>query len=154
MAGLQAIRTALAAVIQAAVPGVNVSAYHPQQVNAPQIVIDVQPQAEVWATLEGAVDFELRVVLMASVAEDVSGQSLLDSWLDSSAQGSVVAAITQNPRLQVPAGSGPPACDYAVITRIGVPGGAASRGGYSVLDWAGVPYLGTNIMVEVAANLP
>lgn len=157
MAGLQVIRNALAAVIQAGVgTGVNVSPVHVSQVNTPQIVIDVQPQVEVWMTLEGAVDYELRVILLASAAEDLSGQAQLDTWLDSSAAGSVVAAINQNPRLivQPPNGTGQPVCDYCVLTRIGVPGGAASRGGYSILDWAGVPYLGTNLMVEVAANLP
>lgn len=148
MATLEAIRTALANVISAAVTNANVSPVYVQQVNPPQIVIDVQPQVEVWATLEGAVDYLLRVILIAGAGEDASAQALLDGWIDPNGPGSVVAAINQNPRLTQ---AGQPTVSYTAVTRIGVPGGAASRGGYGIVQWAGVDYFGTNILVEVLA---
>lgn len=148
MASLTAIRNALASVIEAAVPNVNVSPFYVAQVNPPQIVIDTLPLVEEMATLDGSADFGLRLMLLASPADEPSGQALIDGWIASSGQGSVVAAIQANPGLVVNAVRN---VDYCVIQRIGGAAGAA-RGGYGLIDWAGVQYVGTMIMLEIAAS--
>lgn len=149
MANLGTIRQALASVLTAAVPNVNVSPYYVQQVNPPQFVIDTLPLVEEFVTLDGSVDFGLRIVLIASLGEDASGQSLLDGWTASDGAGSVVAAIEANPRLVV---NSVPACDYCVVTRVGAPGAAGGRAGYGLIEWGGVPYLGTQVLLDIAAS--
>lgn len=148
MANLTAIRNALASVIQAAVPGVNVSPFYVAQVNAPQIVIDTLPLVEEFATFEGSVNFGLRVMLLAGTGDEASAQTLIDGWIASDGAGSVVAAIQGNPGLVVNSVRN---CDYCVIQRIGGAAGAA-RGGYGLIDWAGVLYVGTMIVLEIAAS--
>lgn len=144
MANLTTIRNALAAVISAALPNVNVSPFYVQQVNPPQIVIDTLPLVEEYATFDGSADFGLRLMLLASAGDDASGQGVLDGWLASDGAGSVLAAIQANPRLNN-------TVDYCVIQRVGGGAGAA-RGGYGLIDWAGVLYVGTMVFLEIAAS--
>ena len=145
MTGLANIRAQLQSVIQAAVPALNVYQFYVENPTPPCAIIETAPGVvEAFATLDGGMDFQLRVVLLAGATYEQDAQALLDGWLDSTAAGSVVAAIQQNGRLNG-------AANYCVISRVGsAPAGGALHG-YQLVEWGGLQYLGTNIMLDVGA---
>jgi hypothetical protein len=142
MASLTAIRTALAATV-ANVTGLRTSAIYTGQINPPMAVVVPQPGQDLtFATIDGAVDYNLLVALMVSYTEDASSQALLDSYIDAGSQvsvnTSVLAAIRANPTLGGLA-------DFAVVNAVL---------GYGLRDWGGQQYLRADIMVQVAAHEP
>jgi hypothetical protein len=138
VADLAAIRQALATAL-GGIAGLRVSPVFQAQVNPPQVIIMPQPrQALRFDALGGAVSYPLRIILLASYTEDASSQALMDSYLASSGASSIAAALAANPTL-----SG--AVDYCNMDTVT---------GYGLMEWAGQQYLGSQILLTVAAKTP
>lgn len=142
MADLQAVREALAAVLRGVGPagkGIRASADMLGTVNPPQAVVTPAPgsnwQQQTTDPVPSGV-YSLRVTVLAGIGDSKSGDQLLGVYLSSSGPGSLLAAISASPDLGG-------ACDWAVVRSVS---------GYGWIDWAGVTYLGANIMVEVGVS--
>jgi hypothetical protein len=134
MASVSALRVALANTI-AAVPGLRVSPTYISVVNPPQAVVMPSPGSIVeWVALGDVVNYNFRVPVLVTYAEDASSQAALDALLDESSSTSVLSVLRANPTL-----SG--ACSWAIPTSVST---------YGLMEWAGVQYFGTNFMVTVA----
>jgi hypothetical protein len=126
MASVSALRVALANTI-AAVPGLRVSPTYISVVPSPGSIVE-------WVALGDVVNYNFRVPVLVTYAEDASSQAALDALLDESSSTSVLSVLRANPTL-----SG--ACSWAIPTSVST---------YGLMEWAGVQYFGTNIMVTVA----
>jgi hypothetical protein len=121
------------------ISGLRVSADYLPSVNPPAAIIMPQPrQALRFDALGGSVSYLLRVILLGSYTEDTSSQALMDGYLASTGPASIAAILAANPTL-----SG--ACDYCNMDTVN---------GYGLMDWAGQQYLGTQILLTVAASTP
>lgn len=139
MADLAAIRTALANTLQTALPGppqLRVSSVSVGQINPPEAVIMPQTsQGLRFDTFDGGVTYAIRIALLVGMADDVSSQALLDSYLSTTGSFSIAAALKTNPRL-----SG--AVEYCNMDGFR---------GYGLMDWGGVTYTGSQLTLTVMA---
>lgn len=144
MASIAALRQQIANVIAAAVPALTVYPTYVENPTPPCALVETAPGVvEAFATFDGSMDFQMRVVLLLSAASVGDSQIALDGLVDSSAAGSVLAAISANGRMNG-------TCQYCIPTRVGsAPAGGALHG-YQLVEWAGLQYLGTNIVLDVA----
>jgi hypothetical protein len=135
MADLGAIREALATQIST-VPGLRVSATYVSVVNPPAAVIMPQPgQIIQFMTMDGLINYNLRIILLVTMASDTSSQEEMDDLMSTTGLGtSVLDAINADPSL---GGSVAWALPSTMTT-------------YGLIEWAGVQYFGTNILVTVA----
>jgi hypothetical protein len=138
MASLTAVREALATALSG-ITGLRVSPIYLGTVNPPAAIIMPQPrQALRFDALGGSVSYLLRIILLGSYTEDSSSQALMDGYLASTGSTSIAAALAANPTL-----SG--ACDYCNMDTVN---------GYGLMEWSAQQYLGTQILVTVAASTP
>lgn len=138
MADLGAVRTALAATLTSAIPGMRVSATFVSQVNPPAVIIMPQPRQVLrFDTLGGGVSFLLMAQLLATYAEDSGSQAQVDAWIGTGTQ-SIAAAIAANPTL----GGVVDSCNLDTI------------GQYGTIEWAGQVYMGARCMITVMARTP
>ena len=139
MAGIQEIRTALAAQIDAAGTGLRVSTYAQGSISPPAAVI--LPSQGTFTDYDvsfeqGVATYEMRVVLLVSEGSDRAGTELLDSFLEPTGALSIRAIIAADPKLGG-------VVHYAV---------AKSVQRYGMLEWAGLQYLAAEVLVEVGAD--
>lgn len=138
VADLQACRNALAAAL-GAIPNLRVFADYQSQINPPTAIIVPQPQQALrFDALGGSVSYLLRIILLGSYTEDVSSQALMDSWLATTGSSSIAAALAANPTLGG-------VVDYCNMESVR---------GYGLMEWAGQQYLGSQILLTVAAQTP
>lgn len=137
MAGLDAIRQALAATLRQ-VAGLNVSADYVSQVNPPQAVIFPQPGQDVqFATLDGAVNYNLTVVLLQPWNDEVAAQQAMDALLDDGPGASPAASVLKCLRVNPTLGG---VVAFAVPTSVHA---------YRIGDWAGENYHRCDLLVQV-----
>lgn len=137
MADLNAIRQALASVLQTALPNLRVSADFQAAPTPPAAIIMPQPQQALrYDAMGGAVSYLLRIVLLGSYTEDASSQALIDSYLSTTGANSIHQVLLGNPRLGG-------AVDYCNMERVN---------GYGLMEWAGQQFLGTQIPLTVAVT--
>lgn len=137
MADLNAIRQALASVLQTALPNLRVFADFISAPPLPAAVITPQPQQALrFDAMGGAVTYPLRIMLLGSYTEDNSSQVLIDSYMSTTGPNSIDAVLKANPTLGG-------AVDYCNIDRVN---------GYGLIEWAGQQYLGTQFMLSAAAT--
>lgn len=146
MASLNAIRGALAAALNGVGPpgqGIRASADMLASVNPPAAVVTLPPGTSLaWQTMGSAgqppaAQFTLRVAVLAGGAgEQAAGDQLLDTYLATTGDGSLLAALAANPRLGG-------AVEWAVAQAIR---------GYGWVEWAGIPYLGAYLDVLVGVS--
>ena len=137
MATLTEIRDALAAQISALVPGLRTAATVPATINPPVAVITPNPAALInyLEVLSSTVaTWTMRVYIIVGTVSDRSAQTMLDAFLAPTGGSSVPAAINSDPTLGG-------VVEYAVPT-------AAQR--YGELQYAGIAYLGCEILVDVS----
>ncbi len=137
MATLTEIRNALAAQIDALVPGLRTAATVPGTVNPPVAVITPNPAAlinylEVMGS--GLATWTMRVYIIVGTVSDRSAQAKLDGFLSPTGEASIPAAVNADPTLGG-------VVEYAVCT-------TAQR--YGEIVYAGVSYLGCEILVDVS----
>jgi hypothetical protein len=138
MASLASVRQALATAL-GVIPGLRVSPVYQSQINPPAAIIMPQPRQSLrFDALGGTVSYLLRIVLLGSAVEDTSSQALMDGYLATTGTSSIAAALAANPTLS---GS----CDYCNMETVN---------GYGLMEWAGETYLGTQILLTVAATTP
>lgn len=138
MADLQACRQALASAL-GVIQGLRVSADFQAQINPPAAIIMPQPQQALrFDALGGSVSYLLRIVILGSYTEDASSQTLMDGYLASTGASSVAAVLAANPTL----GGVVDFCNMDSVR------------GYGLMEWAGQQYLGSQIMLTVAAKTP
>ncbi len=138
MADLGAICAGLAATI-GTIPGLRVSPVFTANVNPPQAVImPVTGQGLKFDTLDGAVSYAIRVVLLVEFGQDSSSTAALNGYISTTGANSLSQVIKNNPRL---AG----VYDYVTMDSIR---------GYGLMEWSGTQYLGTTAMLTVMAATP
>jgi hypothetical protein len=142
VADLAAVRAALAGVLRGIGPpgkAIRASADMLGSVNPPQAVITPAPGASWQQQTTDPVPsgvYSLRVTVLAGIGDNKSADDLLGAYLSTSGRASLLAAISADPSLGG-------ACDWAVVRSVS---------GYGWIDWAGVTYLGANIIVEVGVS--
>lgn len=84
-------------------------------------------------TTDGNVTYYVRVVLLVAESNNKAGTNLADKYIAPDGAYSVAAAIDADPTLG-------DVVEYALVT---------SAGDYSILEWAGIPYLAVHFEIEV-----
>jgi len=130
---LTAVRDALAAYLSANISGLRSVASRLGDINVPCAV--VMPETGLFAdyqvSMDGQVDYHLRVIVLASAGDSETGQDVLDGYLATSGSGSVWAAVRADPTL-----GGVVA--YAQVVQ---------ATGYGLMNFSGVDYLAASIIV-------
>lgn len=137
LANLDQLRADLAAYLTTALPLIEVHAFVRGSINPPAIVVTPSPGPflDYRVTLDDSLNYTMRLVLLASMADAETGTAQLDGMLDFTGPTSIVAALERDPTL---GGT----VDFAIPT-------VAQR--YGALAFGGVEYLGCELMVDVAA---
>jgi hypothetical protein len=136
MADLSSIRAALAATLKQGIPSLNTYRDFIAVPITPAAIIMPQPQGGLaFRTLDGAVDYALRIALLVTYGEDISSQTALDAYLSTGGPESVLDVIYRNPRLGGEV-------DFCWIETFR---------GYGLTEWAAQQYLGTNLSVMIMA---
>lgn len=137
MADPTAICAAAAAQI-AARTGITAFGKAPGQVNPPMIiVIPGNPVITYGVTLDGEVNMNLRIVALASAANDDTGQLAVNAYIATSGQLSVPAAMGADPTL---GGT----VEFAEVTTVTQ---------YGLIDYSGQQYFGATFNCQVGAHL-
>lgn len=140
MSSLNSVRQALATTLANNITGLSVSADYVEQVNPPQAVIFPQPGQEVqFATMDGAVDYLLTVVLLQSWNDPLAAQQAMDALLDDGPGASPTASVLKCLRVNNTLGG---SVAWAVPLQVRA---------YRVGEWAGQTYLRCELLVQVAA---
>lgn len=139
MADVSTIRAALASQITT-VTGMRTLAEAKDQISPPvAVILPGQPFVQYGITMDGAFTVNLRVLVVISDAPpDEKVQRALDAYLGSGAgvtASSIANAIRQDPTL----GGAVHFCEVLTV------------GGYNRLEYAGVPYFGARIEVQIGA---
>lgn len=131
---LTALRQAVATQLQAQIPGLRVVTSRLGDINPPCAVIAPQtgPVAEYQVSMDGQVDWHLRIVMVASVADSTSGQDILDPYLSVTGPQSIWAAIRADTSLGGMVG-------FAIVT---------AADGYGVMNINGVDYLAVSFTLD------
>jgi hypothetical protein len=128
-------RAALAATLTAQIPGLRVVITRLGQVNPPCVMI--LPGTGTFATyqvsMDGQVDWVLRVVVVAAMANSESGMDVLDPYLSVTGPNSIFAAVRADYTLGGQVG-------YAVVTE---------ASGYGEMFIVGENYLTAHLLVEI-----
>lgn len=137
LANLDQLRADLAAYLTTALPTLEVHSFARGSINPPAIVVTPSPGPflDYRVTFDNALNYTMRLVLLASMADAETGTAQLDAMLDFTGPASIVAALEADPTL---GGT----VDFAVPT-------IAQR--YGALAYGGVDYLGCELMIEIAA---
>jgi hypothetical protein len=133
-------RDALAATIDAGVPGLRTASTVPPSVSPPVAVVTPNPAQLVDYGIVmsngGLVVYQLRVYIIVGSVSDRTAQAKLDGYISPSGEASVPAAIAADPTLGG-------AVEWAVCT---------SAQKYGELVYSGVSLLGCEILVEVSTT--
>lgn len=87
-----------------------------------------EQEGDCHADMDGSVDLTLTYRLAVARQEDESSQALLDTYLSTGGDNSIVDAIESDDRFTV-----------------------AGFSGYSIFEWAGTPMYGVELTIEVLA---
>lgn len=139
MTTLSECRDALAATIDAAVPGLRTAATVPGTINPPVAIVTPNPAAlinyqEVMSS--GLAVYTLRVYIIVGAVSNRESQTLLDGFISPTGPASVPAAIAADETLGQ-------TVEWAVCTQ-------ANR--YGEVVYAGISYLGVELLVEVSTT--
>lgn len=127
------VRAALATAL-AAIPGLNTYAESAEQVNVPAaIILPVQGTFLRYATMDGALEFTLRAVLVVGRTDSSGGQALMDPFLAVTGPQSVLACLQANPTLGG-------VVSYANL---------AEATGYGPVAVGAIDYLGCHLIVSI-----
>jgi len=135
MASLSALRDGLKTRL-ATISGLRVHDTIPGQVNGPAAVVELEAISYDSAMARGADDYVFVVRLVVGTAVDRVGQDKLDGYLAGSGVSSIKAAIEADESLGGIAG----------------PTQVASVRSYGLIEYAGVTYVGAELIVEVTAS--
>lgn len=135
MAALSALKAGLAARL-ATITGLTAYSREPGSINGPAAVVELEEIAYDSTMSRGSDDYVLLVRLFVPMAENDVAQSTLDSYLDSSNSKSVKAVVEAEATLGGVA-------DYARVSSVR---------DYRIREFAGVPCVGVEILVEVCAS--
>jgi hypothetical protein len=137
MATLSQLRGGLAARLGTITSLKGVYKESPGQVETPGAVIRSGSPFIIYGTsvADGSHDYTFSVLLLVSIAQGAPSQEVLDPYLDPTGTDSVVAAIEADSDLGG-------VCDSAAVTQVVNAG---------LVSWAGVDYLGAELLVSVLA---
>lgn len=131
------IRNALGAQIGANAQGLRDATTVPDEINPPVCV--VRPSRgkviDYQETFDGGQHFYFEAVVLAAVGATRAAQTLLDGFLSPTGAASVLQAVQKDPTLGG-------VVSWAAVTQ---------AQGYGLVQWAGVDYLGSTLIVEVMA---
>jgi hypothetical protein len=129
-----AVRAALAAALTSKI-GLRATANRFQQVNPPMAV--VMPQTGTFirysATMDAETDYSLRVIMLVSEGDSLSGQDLLDGYLSPSGTSSIYAAVQADPTLGG-------VVSYAAVIEATA---------YGLMNFQGIDYLAAHLTVSI-----
>lgn len=135
-----AVRQALADTLTASVTNPDGSALRAtanrfQQINPPMAVVMPVTGSFIRysVTTDTETDYTLRIILLVSEGDSVSGQDLIDGYLSASGSQSVYAAIQGNSTLGG-------AVSFAAVTEVT---------GYGLMNFSGIDYLACHIIVNI-----
>ena len=133
-ASFPAVRQALADTLTARI-GLRATANRFAQINPPMAVI--MPQTGTFirysTTMDAETDYSLRVIMLVSEGDSLSGQDLLDGYLSPSGASSIYAAIQAAPTLG------------GVVSFAAVIEAAA----YGLMNFQGIDYLAAHLIVNI-----
>lgn len=122
----------------AAQTGITAYGYAPGQPNPPMIiVIPGNPVITYGVTLDGEVNMNLRIVALASAANDDTGQLAVNGYIATSGTTSVPAAMLADPTLGA-------TVEFAEVTTVTQ---------YGLIDYSGQQYFGATFNCQVGAHL-
>lgn len=137
MVAIPAVRAALAAQVTAQIPGLRNAPTVPGQISPPMAV--VRPArgtvVDYQETFDGGMTIFMEIVILVAMGNDRTGQTNLDGYLQPTGATSVFAAVQKDPTL------GGVVADAHVT----------HAQGYGLIDYAGVEYIGSTLIVEVMA---
>lgn len=137
MADVTALRDALAARINTAIPALRAAETIIGQVSPPvAVILPGNPVITYQETMDGSSTVNLRVLLLVSQADDRTAQLQLDSYLASAGPSSIKAAIEADETLG-------DTCDYAVAKQVTQ---------YGIIAYGGQDYMGAHMTVEIGAR--
>jgi hypothetical protein len=128
-------RTALANTLTH-VTNLRASAIYTSVVNPPMAIVLPSTGGMIqWVAMGNVVNYMFRVPLLVTYAEDSSSQAQMDAYLNAAGAvgDSALEAIHQDPSL-------------GGTVAMAIPTSVSS---YGLIEWAGVQYFGTNILVTV-----
>ena len=119
----------------ATISGLRATANRFQQINPPCAV--VMPQTGTFIsysrTFDGETDYNLRVILLVSEGDSLSGQDLLDPYLSVTGSQSIWATVQADPTLGG-------VVSYAAVVEATA---------YGLMNFNGVDYLGAHLILNV-----
>jgi hypothetical protein len=128
------VRQALAATLTSGI-GLRATANRFAQINPPMAV--VMPQTGTFirysATMDSETDYSLRVIMLVSEGDSLSGQDLLDGYLSMSGPSSIYAAVQANSTLGG-------AVSYAAVVEATA---------YGLMNFQGIDYLAAHLIVSI-----
>lgn len=131
-----AVRSALATYLTSSI-GLRATSNRFQQINPPMAVI--MPVAGTFARYStdfaGDVDYTVRIIVLVSEGDSVSGQDLLDAYLATTGASSIWAAVKADPTLG------------GVVSSAAV----QEATGYGLMNFNGVDYLAAHLVTEIYA---
>jgi hypothetical protein len=128
------VRAALAATLTAGA-GIRATANRFAQINPPMAV--VMPQTGTFirysTTMDAETDYMLRVIMLVSEGDSLSGQDLLDVYLSESGASSIYAAVQASPTLGG-------VVSYAAVIEATA---------YGLMNFNGIDYLAAHLIVNI-----
>ena len=133
-ATLPAVRQALADTLTSRI-GLRATANRFAQINPPMAVI--MPQTGTFIrysqTFDSETDYNLRVIMLVSEGDSLSGQDLLDGYLSMSGSSSIYAAVQAAPTLGG-------VVSYAAVIEATA---------YGLMNFQGIDYLAAHLIVNI-----
>src|SRR5215813_13007905 len=133
-ASFPAVRQALADTLTARI-GLRATANRFAQINPPMAVI--MPQTGTFIrysqTFDSETDYNLRVIMLVSEGDSLSGQDLLDGYLSMSGSSSIYAAVQAAPTLGG-------VVSYAAVIEATA---------YGLMNFQGIDYLAAHLIVNI-----
>lgn len=129
------VRNGLATYLAGKITGLRASGNRPLQVNPPMaVVVPIQGSfARYSVTMDGEVDFTVRVILAVAAADSTAGEDVLDPYVATSGPQSVWAAVQADPTLG------------GVVSSASV----TEATGYGVMNMTGIDYLTCQFIVNI-----
>lgn len=130
-----AVRNGIATYLASHITGLRATGNRPLQINPPMaVIVPVQGSfARYSVTMDGEVDYTVRVIVVVAPADSTAGEDTLDPYVATSGPQSIWAAVQADPTLG------------GVVSSASV----TEATGYGVMNMSGIDYLACQFIVNI-----